>query len=402
MSYTPPNPNGQATMANSAPVVISSDQSPVSISSTALANIDADLGAQADAAATTDTGTFSLIAFVKRGLQNWTTLLSRIPSLGQSTMANSRPVTIASDQSDISIVEKALIITGQAAQTAVVNNIIPATSGAAANDVGNYRSMSIQVVSTGTGGTFIFEQSNDNTNFVAVPIFNAALVTGVPITAAITATSSQIIYTIPLRCRYIRLRIATTITGGSIQAFSKISTEPWTASAQLVASNTAANLLMSATQSGTWTTQIGNTANTTPILANRLIPVGGTTGDTGAKTATGNGATQTNTTAKGALIVVNLGTVTGTTPTGVFKIQGSADAGTTWLDLPLATTASLTATGVYGIQIYPALTPTAGTATSGSVAIVNSVLPRTWRVVWTLGGTTPSYTITNIQVNYLL
>ena len=103
-----------------------------------------------------------------------------------------------------------------------------------------------------------------------------------------------------------------------------------------------------------------------------------------------------------SLIVINLGAVTGTLPTGVFKIQGSADGGTTWLDLPLATTASLTVTGVYGIQIYPALTPTAGAATTGSIAVVNSVLPRTWRVVWTLGGTTPSFTITNIQVNYLI
>lgn len=137
-------------------------------------------------------------------------------------------------------------------------------------------------------------------------------------------------------------------------------------------------------------------------LTNPLTPAVSTTGDTGAKVATGNGATQTNATAKGALVVINLGAVTGTLPTGVFKIQGSADNGTTWLDLPLATTASLTVTGVYGIQIYPALTPTAGAATTGSIAIVNSVLPRTWRVVWTLGGTTPSFTITNIQVNYLI
>lgn len=31
MSYTPPNPNGQATMANSSPVVIASDQSDVNV-----------------------------------------------------------------------------------------------------------------------------------------------------------------------------------------------------------------------------------------------------------------------------------------------------------------------------------------------------------------------------------
>ena len=46
-----------------------------------LANIDADIGLTSDAAASTDTGTFSLIALVKRALQNWTTLLGRVPAL---------------------------------------------------------------------------------------------------------------------------------------------------------------------------------------------------------------------------------------------------------------------------------------------------------------------------------
>jgi hypothetical protein len=36
------------------------------------------------------------------------------------------------------------------------------------------------------------------------------------------------------------------------------------------------------------------------------------------------------------------------------------------------------------------------------VAFANTVLPRTWRLVWTIGGTTPSFTITNVQVTYNL
>ena len=39
------------------------------------------VGAPADSAASSDTGTFSLIAFVKRAMGNWTTLLARIPAL---------------------------------------------------------------------------------------------------------------------------------------------------------------------------------------------------------------------------------------------------------------------------------------------------------------------------------
>jgi hypothetical protein len=80
-------------------------------------------------------------------------------------------------------------------------------------------------------------------------------VTAVPITAAITATASQIIYTFPVRANFLRLRIATTITGGSIQAFTRLSSDPWTPAAALVASNTAANLL--AQVSGTVTANIG-------------------------------------------------------------------------------------------------------------------------------------------------
>lgn len=47
---------------------------------TAVQNIDADLGAAADAAATTDTGSFSLVSLIKRGLQNWTSLLASVGS----------------------------------------------------------------------------------------------------------------------------------------------------------------------------------------------------------------------------------------------------------------------------------------------------------------------------------
>jgi len=45
-----------------------------------LANIDGDIGSPADAPASSDTGTFGLIGLVKRALQNWTTLLARLPA----------------------------------------------------------------------------------------------------------------------------------------------------------------------------------------------------------------------------------------------------------------------------------------------------------------------------------
>jgi hypothetical protein len=123
--------------------------------------------------------------------------------------------------------------------------------------------------------------------------------------------------------------------------------------------------------------------------------VNATTGDTGAKTATFNGATQTNFNARGASILFNIGAVTGTTPTLAAKIQGSPDGGTTWYDIPGAVTPSIVATGIYLLTIYPAVTVAANAA-------VAYPLPRTWRAAYTIGGTTPSFTITNVQVAYIL
>lgn len=317
--------------------------------------------------------------------------------------------------------ELPLVLAGQAAQTAVVNNILTTTAGTAGLEVSGYRAASVQIKSTATGGTFIFEQSNVGgttaTDWIPLPVFNGALTTGVPITSAITATASAIIYSFAIRCTFVRVRIVTTLTGGSIQTFSRFSTDSWTPSVALVASNTAANLQTTATVTGYPTaaasadalanptvTQIGAAAlafNGTTWDRTRGMSTALTTGDTGAKTATGNGATITNVGNKGVQILVNMGAVTGTSPTAVIKVQGSTDAGTSWYDIPGATTASLTATGLYGILIYPGVAVTAGVATTGTTATSSMVIPRTWRIVWTIGGTTPSFTITNVQYIYL-
>jgi len=63
------------------------------------------LGTQADAAASSDTATFSLMAFIKRGMQNWTALLAKIPAIGQATKAASIPVVLASDSDALRVNE---------------------------------------------------------------------------------------------------------------------------------------------------------------------------------------------------------------------------------------------------------------------------------------------------------
>jgi len=61
---------------------------------TRLVNIDVDIGDRADAAATTDGGTFSLISLAKRALGNWTTLLARIPALVSGKIPVTDPVAL--------------------------------------------------------------------------------------------------------------------------------------------------------------------------------------------------------------------------------------------------------------------------------------------------------------------
>lgn len=119
------------------------------------------------------------------------------------------------------------------------------------------------------------------------------------------------------------------------------------------------------------------------------------TGDTGAKTASFAGATQTNYNHRGVSIVINMGTVTGTSPTFTAQVQGSADGGTTWYSIPGAVTASITTTGVTPLTVYPG-------ATVAANASISYPLPRIWRLNYTIGGTTPSFTITNIQTAYIL
>lgn len=150
-----------------------------------------------------------------------------------------------------------LFLTGASGLTATVNNILPnGATSTDGTDMSGYGAALVQVVSTGTGGTFIFEGSNFlNTNYVTIPVWNQATATGTPITAAITATASSLGYWVPKKFRYIRLRIATTITGGSIQAVTTITRTDTDPNYFQVANATAANL--QATVTGTVTANIG-------------------------------------------------------------------------------------------------------------------------------------------------
>lgn len=109
-----------------------------------------------------------------------------------------------------------------------------------------------------------------------------------------------------------------------------------------------------------------------------------------AKTATGASANVTNHNARGCYIQVNVTAVSGTTPTMTCRVQYSVDSGSNFVDLDTtnAQTASITTTGLYQLRVYPGIAAVANSA-------CNAPLPRTWRLAWTIGGTTPSFTFSS-------
>lgn len=120
-----------------------------------------------------------------------------------------------------------LYITGAAAQTASGNNALLAVAGTGATDANGYRSGYVQVVSTATSGSYVFEMSADNVNWQTMVVINGANVNGTTISSSIGASASSLIYAFPIVARFIRLRIITGLTGGSIQCFTRLSLAPY-------------------------------------------------------------------------------------------------------------------------------------------------------------------------------
>lgn len=111
----------------------------------------------------------------------------------------------------------------------------------------------------------------------------------------------------------------------------------------------------------------------------------------GTVAASGNSSDYSNSYHKGATVVAKVGAGSGTSPTLTVKIQGKTAAGD-YYDVPSVVTAALAAaSGVTTLTVYPGVAETANVS-------VSDILPRTWRVVWTLGGSsTPSLADTSIS-----
>ena len=91
---------------------------------------DAGIGAPTDVAASSDTGTFGLVALVKRGLQNWTTLLARIPALVSGRVpvdASGTTVSVAATARVCLGTERVTVPTTQATlQSLMAGGVFPA------------------------------------------------------------------------------------------------------------------------------------------------------------------------------------------------------------------------------------------------------------------------------------
>lgn len=101
--------------------------------------------------------------------------------------------------------------------------------------------------------------------------------------------------------------------------------------------------------------------------------------------ATVNGADQTNLNGRGVQVVVDITAISGTSPTLTVVIQGKDAASGKYYNL--LSSAALNATGTTLLTLYPGA-PTTANASSPQV------LPATWRVIATVGGTGPSVTAT--------
>ena len=115
-----------------------------------------------------------------------------------------------------------------------------------------------------------------------------------------------------------------------------------------------------------------------------------------AASAGGNSADLSNTDWRGVNVVVNVTAITGTTPTLTVSIQGKDPVSGQYYTL-LTNATAISANGTYLFALYPG-GPTSTTSPSFSSP---APLPRTWRILYTIGGTTPAVTAT-MGASYIL
>jgi hypothetical protein len=184
---------------------------------TSLANLDADVGNVADAVATSDTGSFSLIALTKRLLGKFSVLTD---GTAKSQIVNGAN-TLAIDASGFPTVNTP-VTTASYNQTGViaVNTILVGPLS-----VSQFRTISIQVTSLGTSGAITGELSNDNATWLSI---GAQAYTTGGASANNISTTGMWLYQLT-GAAYFRLRLSTATTAGTTTLYVQGSKEvyPW-------------------------------------------------------------------------------------------------------------------------------------------------------------------------------
>jgi hypothetical protein len=347
----------EGTAVSDAPVLVAGKDGGGAVRSIALdtgGNVAA-IGAQADAAASSDTGTFSLLAFVKRALQNWTTLLSRIPALGLAAATAAVPVALPN----------VTIVTGTT-QTALNTDLLTGTTSGW-YDLQGYRSGSLQIITSAgiSAGAVTFEQTDDTS---AAPsgstlfVCDLASTSAAPVSSVTLAASTVKSYGFNAAMRFIRARISTAVVGGTVQVTAAFSQVPFQTLLQPV---NVSSITGSAPVNFT-----GVTGSTKGLGVLQATPAVISDSASGAKTTSGNSGNPATDFGQCVASLINVTAVSGTTPTLDLVLQESFDNAVTWQD----------------IYHMPRITAT-GTYTSPFMTIGGR---RRW--VWTIGGTTPSFT----------
>jgi hypothetical protein len=104
----------------------------------------------------------------------------------------------------------------------------------------------------------------------------------------------------------------------------------------------------------------------------------------GASTS-GNTAAQDNPQWRGLQLGINITAIAGTSPTLTVIVEGLDEASGQYYTL--LSSAALAATGFTLLSVYPGIAAAANSAAS-------QVLPKSWRVRYTIAGTTPAVTAT--------
>lgn len=190
MAYNPNNLNGQATSANSAPVVIASDQSTIAVHT--------ELAAAAVLADATPNPTTSIVGAALEGFNGstWDRLKTDTALAGNGPNDAVTGILAAGIGPGFSIrVNPANLATG-ANSTSIFN-----VDGANSVTVG---------ISTTTSGTFVFEGTADNVNWITLEVFDGSQDLWVS-AQNITPVAGRVYQILTQGYRQVRLRTVTTL-----------------------------------------------------------------------------------------------------------------------------------------------------------------------------------------------